>query len=91
MVDTYNLQPVDIVSAVIGATEFMKKNLHKYLQLIPENVTSLELQIKCARETFSVLKGAFGCRLVTYVRNMGQVNKTIYIEPALGGGGCTLI
>ena len=49
MADTYNLQPVDIIPVVIGATGLMKTNLQKYLQLIPGKVTSLELQIEVIR------------------------------------------
>ena len=65
MADTYNLQPVDIIPVVIGATGLMKKNLQKYLQLIPGTVTSLELQVEVIRETISLLKRALGCSLAT--------------------------
>ena len=65
MADTYNLQPVDIIPVVIGATGLMKTNLQKYLQLIPGKVTSLELQIEVIRETVLMLKRALGCRLTT--------------------------
>ena len=63
--DTYHLQPVDVIPVVIGATGLMKKNLQKYLQLIPGRTTSLELQIEVVRETVSLLKRALGCRLAT--------------------------
>ena len=63
--DTYDLQPVDIIPIVIGATGLMKKNLQKYLELVPAKLTSLELQIEVIRETVSLLKRALGCRLAT--------------------------
>ena len=61
--DTYNFHPVDIIPVVIGATGLMKKNLQKYLKMIPCKVTSLELQIEVVRETVSMLKRTLGCRL----------------------------
>ena len=63
--DTYHLQPVDVIPVVIGATGLMKQNLQKYLQCLPTNITSLELQIEVIRETVSLLKRALGCRLAT--------------------------
>ena len=63
--DTYNLQPVDIVPIVIGATGVMKKNLQNYIKLLPCKLTSLELQVEVIRETVSMLKRALGCRLAT--------------------------
>ena len=63
--DTYDLQPVDIIPIVIGATGLMKRNLQKYLELVPAKLTSLELQIEVIRETVSLLKRALGCRLAT--------------------------
>ena len=65
MVDTYNLQPVDIFPVVIGATGLMRTNLQKNLQLVPGKVTSLELQIEVIRETVLMLKRALGFRLTT--------------------------
>ena len=65
MADTYNLQPVDIIPVLIGATGLKKTNFQKYLQLIPAKVTSLELQIEVLTETVSMLKRALGCRLAT--------------------------
>jgi len=63
--DTYNLQPVDIVPIVIGATGVMKRNLQNYIKLLPCKLTSLELQIEVVRETVSMLKRTLGCRLAT--------------------------
>ena len=63
--DTFNLRPVDIIPVVIGATGLMKKNLQKYVQLIPGKVTTLELQIEVVKETVSMLKRALGCSLLT--------------------------
>ena len=65
MADTCNLQPVDIIPVALVAMGLMKTNLQKYLQLIPDKVTSLELQIEVLRETVSMLKRALGCRLAT--------------------------
>ena len=65
MSDTYNLQPLDIVPIVIGATGVMKRNLQNYIKLLPCKLTSLELQIEVVRETVSMLKRALGCRLAT--------------------------
>ena len=65
MAYTYNLQTVDIIPVVIGATGLMNTNLHKYLQLILGKVTSLKLLIEVIRETVSMLKRALGCRLTT--------------------------
>ena len=65
MADTSNLQPVGITPVVIGATELMKTNLQKYLQLISGKVTSLELQIEVIGETVSILKNTMRCRLTT--------------------------
>ena len=63
--DTYRYEPIDIIPIVIGATGTMKRNLQRYIQLLPCKVTSLELQIEVVRETVSMLKRALGCRLAT--------------------------
>ena len=65
MQDTYHLRPVDTIPIVIGATGLMKKNLQNYIQRLPCNVTSLELQLEVVRESVSMLKRALGCRLAT--------------------------
>ena len=66
MADTYNLQPVNIIPVVIGTKGLMKTNLQKYLQLIPGEVTLLELQIEVLRETVSILKRTLGCKLACF-------------------------
>ena len=43
MANTYNLQLIDIILVVIGATGLMETNMQNYLQLISDKVTSLEL------------------------------------------------
>ena len=63
--DTYNLNPVDIIPVVMGATGMMKKNLQRYIQRIPGKITNLELQIEVVKETVSMLKRALGCSLAT--------------------------
>ena len=65
MKDTYGYEPIDIIPVVIGATGTMKRNLQRYIQLLPCKITSLELQIEVVRETTSMLKRALGCRLAT--------------------------
>ena len=63
--DTHDLQPVDVIPVVIGATGLMKQNLQNYLTLLSAKVTSLELQLEVVRETVLLLKRALGCRLAT--------------------------
>ena len=66
--DTYNLQPVDIIPAVIGTKGVMKTNFQKYLQLMPGKVRSLELQIE-------VIGRQFLCRLGPW--DVGQPPKSV--------------
>ena len=65
MQDTYHLRTVDIIPIIIGATGLMKRNLQNYIQRLPSNITSLELQLEVVRESASMLKRALGCRLAT--------------------------
>ena len=65
MNDTYQLRTVDIIPVVIGATGIMKKNLQKYIELLPCKTNSYELQVEVLRESVSMLKRTLGCRLTT--------------------------
>ena len=58
--ETWNLNFIEVIPVIIGATGVMKDNLQGYLDLTPGKPKKYEVQIAAMRETLSILKRALG-------------------------------
>jgi len=58
--DTWDLNTIEIIPVIVGATGVIKNNLKRYLQQIPGNPSTREVQTAAIRGTVSLLKRALG-------------------------------
>ena len=58
--DEWELDSIEIIPVIIGATGIMKDNLQDYLDMIPGRPTKFEVQVAALRGTVSILKRALG-------------------------------
>ena len=55
---TWELEKVEIIPVIVGATGLMKTNLKSYLKSIPGNPSADEVQLAAVTGTVSILKRA---------------------------------
>ena len=60
--EKWELNSIEIIPVIIGATGIMKDNLQDYLDMIPGRPTKYEVQVAALRGTVSILKRALGSR-----------------------------
>ena len=58
--ETWDLQEIDILPVVVGATGLLKTNSKEYLTSIPGRPTSAEVQINAIKGSIKILKRALG-------------------------------
>ena len=58
--DTWDLEEIEIIPVIIGATGLVKKNLSEHLQNIPGNPQLPEVQLSAIKGTISIIKRALG-------------------------------
>ena len=58
--DTWDLEEIEIIPVIVGATGLLKNNLSKYLQSIPGEPNLPEVQLSAIKGTVSILKRALG-------------------------------
>ena len=58
--EEWNLNQIDVIPVIIGATGLMKDSLERYLSSIPGNPNKYEVQTAAIRGTVSILKRTLG-------------------------------
>ena len=62
--DEWDLQEIEVIPIIIGATGLMKDNLQKYLDSIPGQPKKYECQVSAIRGTVSILKRCLGTKFL---------------------------
>jgi len=55
---TWKLKKAEMIPVIDGATGMIKKTLPEYLEIIPGNITTHELQVEAVRGSMKILKRA---------------------------------
>ena len=58
--DTWDLDEIEIIPIIVGATGLVKNNITEYLNSIPGNPKLPEIQLSAKKDTVSILKRALG-------------------------------
>ena len=62
--DEWELEEIEVIPIIIGATGLMKDNLQKYLDSIPGQPKKYECQVSAIRGTVSILKRCLGTKFL---------------------------
>ena len=58
--DTWDLEEIEIIPVIVGATGLVKNNLSAHLKNIPGNPQLPEVQLSAIKGTISIIKRALG-------------------------------
>ena len=58
--DTWDLEEIEIIPVIVGATGLVKKNLQEHLRNIPGQPQLPEIQLSAIKGTVSIIKRALG-------------------------------
>ena len=58
--DTWDLEEIEIIPVIVGATGLVKKNLQEHLRNIPGQPQLAEIQLSAILGTVSIIKRALG-------------------------------
>ena len=58
--DTWDLEEIEIIPVIVGATGLVKSNLSDHLENIPGNPQLPEVQLSAIKGTISIIKRALG-------------------------------
>ena len=62
--EEWDLEEIEVIPIIIGATGLMKDNLQKYLDTIPGKPKKYECQVSAIRGTVSILKRCLGAKFL---------------------------